>query len=373
MKAVFVHDWFTVNGGAEKVAKSILELLGDVDIYCLFDFFNENDRKLILNGKHPNTSFLQHFPQCKKHYRNYLPLFPLAIESFDLSKYDLIISSSSAVAKSVKVNKNQIHVCYCHSPMRYIWNLKDQYIRDINPFLKRKIVEKVFESLPNWDKKRAEDVTHFIANSSFIAKRIKTSYNRKSTVLYPPIETNFFTLSEQKKENYFVVLSRLVGYKKVRLIVESFAKMPKQNLIIIGDGPEMKNMPQLKNVKYLGHLKRLKVKEYLQNARAMIAAAIEDFGISVLEAQSCGIPVLALKEGGYCETVIENETGLFFNEQTVEDIIDIVSKFEKTESTFLKKKIREHALNFDEKVFKAKFRSEINRVIEENNGELLFK
>ncbi|MGB0405530.1 MAG: glycosyltransferase, partial [Fusobacterium sp.] len=248
MRVAFIHDWFTVNGGAEKVAKSILEALGECEIYCLIDFFNTKDRDVILKGKNTHTSFLQYFPFAKKMYRNYLPFFPRAIESFDLSEYDIIISSSFSVAKSVKVKPNQIHVSYCHSPMRYIWDMKEQYVNDIKSPLKRIIVNKVFDSLRSWDKKTADGVTHFIANSNFIQQRIQNSYERNSTVLYPPVDTEFFTLSNNKRKDYFLVVSRLVPYKKIGLIAESFKKLPNEKLIIIGEGPELEHLPQLPNV-----------------------------------------------------------------------------------------------------------------------------
>lgn len=374
MKVAFIHDWFIVNGGAEKVVKAILETLDDeVDIYCLFDFFEEEDRIKILKGNTPKTSFLQHFPKSKKHYRNYLPFFPKAIESFDLSKYDLIISSSSSVAKSVKTIEGQIHVCYCHSPMRYIWDLKDDYIKEISPLIKRKIAKKVFNHLQSWDKRTAKNVTHFIANSNFIEHRIKKNYNRDSIVLHPPINTAFFIPTDQKKENYFVVVSRLVGYKKIDLIVNAFSKMPNQNLIVIGDGPDLNILQKKPNINYLGYLNDNNMRAYVQKSRATIAVAIEDFGIAALEAQSCGIPVIALKKGGYLETVIENKTGVFFENQTAKDIVNAISKFEKVENDFSKEEIRKHALNFTEEAFKTKFKSEINSVIKNNYRNLILK
>jgi glycosyltransferase involved in cell wall biosynthesis len=374
MKIAFVHDWFTVNGGAEKVAKSILEAIGESDIYCLFDFFIDQDREVILNGKQTHKSFLQHLPFCKKLYRNYLPFFPRAIESFDLSKYDIIISSSFAVAKSVKVQKGQIHVSYCHSPMRYIWDMKDQYIREISSPLKRKIAERTFNKLRSWDKKTSENVTHFIANSKFISERIKMAYDRDSSVLYPPVDTDFFTPEKNKKpSDYFVVVSRLVPYKKIGLIAEAFKKLPNQKLIIIGDGPELNNIPKLANVECLGFLSKVEMRSYLRNAKAFILAAVEDFGISSLEAQACGVPVLALRKGGYLETVVENKTGLFFDNQNIEDITSVIEKFEEIESNFDATSIRNHALLFGEENFKKNFKAEINNVINKQGGKKLLK
>ncbi len=374
MKVAFIHDWFTVNGGAEKVAKSILEAIGEADIYCLFDFFNDDDRNVILNGKKTHHSFLQHFPFCRKLYRNYLPFYPRAIESFNLSSYDIIISSSFAVAKSVKVRKNQIHVSYCHSPMRYIWDMKEQYLMDIKSPFKRKISERIFNKLRKWDKETASSVTHFIANSKFIAERIQKSYERDSTILYPPVDTVFFTPDEKlNKGDYYLVFSRLVPYKKVELIAEAFRNLPDKKLIVIGDGPELKKMPQLANVSYLGFLEKIEMRDYLRKAKAIILAAVEDFGISSLEAQSCGVPVLALRQGGYLETVVENKTGLFFDNQQIDDIVTVINKFEREEKNFDGKEIREHALLFGEKSFIKNFKSEINNVIKKNGNQHFFK
>ncbi|MCO6500417.1 MAG: glycosyltransferase [Vicingus serpentipes] len=370
MKIAFVHDWFTVNGGAEKVAKSILEALREADIYCLFDFFKEEDRLVILKRKSTYTSFLQYFPFVKKLYRNYLPFYPKAIESFDLSQYDLIISSSFAVAKSVKVKENQIHISYCHSPMRYIWDMKEQYIKDIKSPIKKKFAEKIFNTMSVWDKETSTRVTHFIANSNFIAERIQNCYNRSSTVLHPPVDTDFFTLGDNiKKEDYFIVVSRLVPYKKVKLIAEAFRHLPHEKLIVIGDGPELKELPQLPNTKYLGFVEKVEMKKYLQNSKAVILAAIEDFGISSLEAQACGIPVLALRKGGYLETVIEEKTGLFFDNQQISDIVAIIKKFNQLEEKFDPNEIREHALFFGEKKFIQNFKVEVNNIIKEKNGQ----
>ena len=374
MKVAFIHDWFTVNGGAEKVAKSILEAIGEADVYCLFDFFNEEDRNMILNGKATQRSFLQHFPFCEKLYRNYLSFYPRAIESFDLSDYDIIISSSFAVAKSVKVKKDQIHISYCHSPMRYIWDMKDQYLKNIKPLLKRIIAKKVFNNLRSWDKKTSEGVTHFIANSKFITERIEKSYGRSSTVIYPPVDDVFFTPGENiDKGDYFLVVSRLVPYKKVGLIAEAFRHLPDKKLIIIGDGPELKNMPQLPNVNYLGFIEHQEMRDYLRKAKAIILAAVEDFGISSLEAQACGTPVLALRQGGYLETVIEGKTGLFFDNQQINDIITVVNEFELIEKDFNSTEIRNHALLFGEKSFIKNFKSEVNNVIKENGNQHFFK
>ena len=367
LKFAFIHDWFTVNGGAEKVAKSILETIGDADTYCLFDFFNDSDRNVILNGKKTKTSFLQYFPFCKTHYRNYLPFFPRAIESFNLSRYDLIISSSFAVAKSVKTKPNQVHISYCHSPMRYAWDMQEAYIADVSNPIKKTIIRSILKRLQIWDKKTSKNVTHFIANSHFISERIKNSYQRDAVVIHPPVDTDFFTLGDLKvKGDYFLVCSRIVPYKKINLIVDAFKNLPNEKLIVIGDGPEKSKLSQLPNVEILGYLEKEEMRSYLRNAKAVILAAIEDFGISSLEAQACGTPVIALKKAGYLETIIKNKTGIFFNNQTSNDISEAVLKFKETEESFDKKSIRDNALLFSEECFKTKILSEIYNSLKGN-------
>ena len=365
LKIAFVHDWFSVNGGAEKVAKSILEAIGDADIFCLFDFFNDDDRKIILKGKQTTTSFLQYLPFCKTHYRNYLPFYPKAIESFDLSKYDLIISSSFAVAKSVKIHNNQTHISYCHSPMRYIWDMKEEYIAAIKNPIKRFIAKNVFNNLQAWDKRTSQNVTHFIANSNFIANRIKNSYNRNSTVIYPPVDTDFFTPKENNKGNYFLVYSRIVPYKKINLIVDAFKDLPNENLIVIGDGPDKDSLSDLPNVKILGYLDKKEMRTYIRGAKAVILAAVEDFGISSLESQACGIPLIALRKAGYLETIIENKTGLFYDQQNSESITNAVNSFNKIDFQFNAKTIRDNALLFNETSFKEKIIKQVNSVLKQ--------
>jgi glycosyltransferase involved in cell wall biosynthesis len=374
MKIAFVHDWFTVNGGAEKVAKSILKAIGEADVYCLFDFFDDKDREEILNGKRTKTTFLQRIPFCKTLYRNFLPLFPRAIESLDLSEYDLIISSSFSVAKSVKVNKGQIHVSYCHSPMRYAWDMEDQYLSNIRFSLKKIIAKKVFDRIRSWDKRTSDRVTHFIANSNFVSARIKKCYERDSSVLYPPVNTDFFTINENAvKGDYFLVVSRIVGYKKVDLIAEAFRNLPDKKLIVIGDGPDVKDLPNLPNVEHLGYVNKNEMRSYLQSAKAIILAAVEDFGISALEAQACGIPVLALRKAGYLETVVEDKTGLFFNNQQISDIVTVVKNFDELGMKFDSEGIRNHALLFQEDNFITNFKKEINNVLKQNGSQIILR
>ncbi len=314
MKIAFVQDWLTVNGGAEKVAKEIVNCFDDVSIFCLLDFLSTEDRNEIIKGKKTTTSFIQKLPFAKNHYRNYFPLFPNAIENLDFTGYDLIVSSSYSVAKGLKkATKNQIHICYCHSPIRYAWDLEDEYLSHVS-FFKRIIARILLKYIRNWDLKTANRPDYYITNSNFVAERIKRIYNREATVIYPPIDTTNFSYLEQKQDYYFTS-ARLVPYKKIYVIVKAFSLLPQLKLIVSGDGPELEHLKKIatNNVTFIGFVEKSTLIKYTQKAKAYVLAAEEDFGITSIEAQSCGTPVIALKKGGYLETVLENKTGVFFS------------------------------------------------------------
>lgn len=352
MKKALINDWYYVNGGAEKVIHSLNSIWNDFDHFAIIDFLNEEDRNFILDGKKSKTSFIQKLPTAKQNHRNFLQLFPLAIEQFDLSNYDLILSSSSAVAKGVRTQKKQLHICYCHSPMRYVWDLQEQYLQDagLNKGLKGLYAKYVLNKIKTWDIDNSKNVDFFIANSNHVAKRIKRIYNRESVVIYPPVDVDFFQLEEQKQDYYFTA-SRLVAYKKVQLIVEAFNDLPHLKLIVAGDGPEFQKLKKIAkdNIEFVGFVDYKKLKNLLQKAKAFVFAAEEDFGIIPVEAQACGTPVIAFGKGGALETVIENETGIFFEEQSAQKIKEAVFDFEKLE--FNPKKIREYALKFSTQRF----------------------
>jgi glycosyltransferase involved in cell wall biosynthesis len=368
MKKALISDWYYVNGGAEKVIHSLNNVWNDFDHFALIDFFNEEDRNFILKGKKAKTSFIQKLPTAKQNHRKFLQLFPLAIKQFDLRQYDLVFSSSSSIAKGIMTKKGQLHICYCHTPMRYAWDLQDQYLQDagLNSGLKLIYAKYVLGKMRNWDLKTATAVTHFISNSNFIAKRIKRIYDRESTVIYPPVDVNFFSLQEQK-ENYFFTASRLVSYKKTEIIINAFNQMPHLELIVAGSGPEFEKLQKMaqKNVKMVGFVTDDELRTYLQNAKAFVYAAEEDFGILPVEAQSCGTPVIAFGKGGALETVAENQTGVFFEEQSAQKIIEAVIAFE--EIKFDPKIIREHALQFS----KERFENEIKMFVEQKYSEHL--
>jgi len=350
-KVAIVHDWLVADAGAEKVLRAILDIFPQADVFGLVDFLNDGDRQNVLMGKKTTTTFIQKLPFAKKYFRNYLPLFPLAMRSINLDGYDVIISSSWAFAKNIRKNKLQIHICYCHTPIRYAWDMEDEYTDEL-PFFKRIVVKATLSYIRKFDKKYSNGVDYFIANSSFVADRIKRIYGRDSIVIYPPVDVNNFGL-KTVKSNYYLSVSRLVGYKKVGLIVEAFAKMPDKSLIVIGDGDEYEKIKKSAptNVKLLGYQSRDSIIGYMQEAKAFMFAAIEDFGIAPVEAMACGTPVIAYAVGGALESVQDGIGGIFFEEQSEESICNAVAKFEKMEFDPLK--IRERAEMFS--LFKIQF------------------
>lgn len=356
MKVAIVHDWLVVSGGAEKVLKNIIECFPKADIFSIVDFLEDRD---CVKGKTVNTSFIQRMPFARRRYRAYLPLMPIAIEQVDLSGYDLVISSSHAVAKGVLTGPNQVHVSYVHSPIRYAWDLQHQYLRESNLSrgIKSVMARVLLHYIRGWDSRSANGVDHLLANSQFIARRIKKAYQREATVIYPPVDLANMTMRTQK-EDFYVTASRMVPYKRIDLIVRAFSQTPERRLVVIGDGPEMKKIKAVAgdNVTILGHQPSDVLVDYLQRARAFIFAAEEDFGISVVEAQACGTPVIAFGRGGALESVIglplDRPTGVFFGEQTPESLLDAVSRFEHSSHLFDARQCRKNAERFSSENFK---------------------
>lgn len=357
MKRALVNDWYYVNGGAEKVVKAINSIWNDFDHFATIDFLDDDSRKFILNGKKATTTFIQKLPGAKNNHRKYLQLFPLAVEQLNLSEYDIIISSSSSVAKGVLTNHNQLHICYCHSPARYAWDLYQFYLyrAKLQRGIKALYAKWVLHKFRIWDVLNSNRVDYFIANSEYIAQRIKKIYNRDSVVIYPPVDTSHYTLEEQKKD-YYVTASRMVPYKKIDLIVEAFSKMPDKKLVVFGDGPDLKNIKRTagSNIEFRGYATKEQLKAGFQHAKAFVHAADEDFGIAPIEAQACGTPVIAYGKGGLLETVIPNVTGVFFKEQTAESIRQAVEKFEGIKFNYAE--IRKHAEKFSTEKFTQKFK-----------------
>lgn len=369
MKIAIIHDWLVVDAGAEKVLKNILDIYPTADIFSLVDFLSDYDRTTILNGKKAKTTFIQKLPFSKKYFRNYLPLFPIAIESLNLKDYDLLISSSWAVAKGIKKSKKQIHICYCHTPIRYAWDLYDEYTSNLkNP--KKFFVERTLGYIRNWDIKTLDRVDYFIANSKFVQERIKKTYKKDSVVIYPPVKTDKF-IFETNKEDFYLTASRLVPYKKTKLIVEAFNDMNDKKLLVIGSGEDFLSIKSIAkdNIILLGFLEEKELIKYMQKAKAFLYAAIEDFGIVPIEAMSCGTPVIALNKGGTAETVEDSLTGIHFSNQTKEDIILAVRNFETKK--FDCENISKLSKVYSEDIFKQEFESFVNSKLKQNDFKIV--
>lgn len=369
MKTAIVCDWLVQVGGAEKFLGHLLDAFPEADVFAVVDFVDPTQRAFLRN-KPVKTTFIQRLPFAKKHYRHYLPLMPLAIEQLDLSSYDLILSSSHAVAKGVITGPDQCHISYIHSPMRYAWDLQHHYLKETG--LDHKFIgwfaRYFLHKLRPWDFRSAYGVDHLLCNSKFIAKRIQKTYRRDATVLYPPIELNQFTPGTHK-DNFYLAASRLVPYKKIDLIVESFANLPDKQLIVIGDGPDANKIraKAAANVTFLGYQDNATLVDHMQRAKALIFAAEEDFGLIPLEAQACGTPVIAYGKGGALETVRgltqDAPTGLFFYEQNINSIQQALKQFEENAQKFTALNCINHAKRFHPDEFKRALKSFIQEKI----------
>ena len=368
MRVAIVHDWLVTFGGAERVLEQMIQVLPEADLFSLIDFMPEPQRGF-LGGRPVRTSFLQRLPLVGTRYRNYLPLMPLAIEQFDLSGYDLVVSSSFAVAKGVLTGPDQLHLCMCYSPMRYAWDLQNQYLREggLGHGVRSLITRWVLHRTRNWDARTGAGVDQFIAISRFVERRIRKVYRRDSAIIYPPVDTDRFTFTEAPREPFYVTTSRLVPYKRVDLIVEAFAGMRDRTLVVIGDGPEAARVRsnQTSNVLLLGEQPFPVLLDHLQRARAFVFAAVEDFGIAPLEAQACGTPVIALGKGAALETIrgldTPQPTGVFFTDQTTEALRSAVVLFEQESSRIDPAACRTNALRFGTERFREEFDGFVRR------------
>jgi len=371
MKIAIVCDWLVTWGGAENVLQEMLACYPEADLFCVIDFLTPEARQL-LGNKTTKTTFIQRLPFAKTHYRHYLSLMPLAIEQLDLSRYDLILSSSHAIAKGVITGPDQKHVSYVHSPMRYAWDLQHQYLRESGLDKKARglLARYLLHRLRLWDFRSAAGVDHFLANSHYIARRIQKTYRRTAEVIYPPVHLERFP-PRHTKDDFYLTASRFVPYKKIDLIVESFRTLPDKQLIVIGDGPDFKKIKQRtgKNVSLLGYQSNAVLLDYLQRAKAFLFAAEEDFGILPLEAQACGTPVIAYGKGGALETVKgqthEKPTGIFFHEQSARAIHDAIVSFEAQPMRFSPEACVENAKQFSPEKFRQRLKSFIDDVMSE--------
>jgi glycosyltransferase involved in cell wall biosynthesis len=359
MRIAIVHDWLIGMRGGERILDIFCEIFPEAEIFTLI--YRKGALTSRIESRPIHTSFLQKFPFIKEKYRNYLPLFPIAVESFNLKKFDLIISSSHCVAKGAKKRKDAYHFCYCYTPMRYIWVFFDQYFGNY-PLWKKLVIKGVGKYLKRWDIVTLDRVDEFIAISKTIQKRIKNIYKRDSTVIYPPVEVDKFKVDTSiKKEDFYLCVSALVPYKRIDIIIDAFNELKDKKLFIVGDGNirgELERKKISDNVKFLGWINHNHLNELYQKAKAFIYAAEEDFGIAPVEAQAAGTPVIAYGRGGTSETVVplngekkQKPTGLFFFQQSKEALIEAIEEFEKNQNVFSPYEIRENALRFSKESF----------------------
>jgi glycosyltransferase involved in cell wall biosynthesis len=376
LKVAIVHEWLVDYAGSERVVEQLLKCFPQADLFAVVDFLEDKDRGF-LGGRKAHTSFIQNLPRAKKSFRTYLPLMPIAVEQFDLSAYDLIISSSHAVAKGVLTGPNQVHISYVHSPIRYAWDMQHQYLREsgLVKGFKSKMARAILHYMRIWDTRTANGVDHFVANSAFIAKRIRKVYRRESEVIYPPVATDKFKLRKDK-EDFYLTAQRMVPYKRVPLIVEAFKNMPDKKLIVIGDGSEFQAAKAVSgpNVTFLGYQSFDVLHDHMQRAKAFVFAAEEDFGITPVEAQACGTPVIAFGRGGALETVRglnqSEPTGVFFQQQTLNSIINAVQQFEQECSKLSADACRANALKFAPERFIHEMLDLANRIKDQDNIEI---
>lgn len=355
MKVAIVHEWLESFAGSERVVEQMLRVWPDADLFAVCDFMQPNERGW-LGGRPVRTSFIQRLPGAAKRFRWYLGLMPLAVEQFDLSAYDLVVSSSHAVAKGVLTGPGQRHISYVHSPMRYAWDLQHQYLRQgrLEHGLKGAYTRWLLHKLRAWDQLSAARPDLLLANSNYIAERIRKCWRREAQVVFPPVDTERFTL-QPNKQNFFLIASRMAVYKRVELVAEAFAGMPEHRLIICGDGPALPMVQAAAkgaaNIELRGRVSQDELVRLTQDATACVFAAEEDFGIATVEAQACGTPVIAFGKGGAVDIVRPGETGVLFAAQTAASLRDAVRRF--TAMSISPAACRANAERFSEAAFRA--------------------
>ena len=370
LKVALIHDHLAQDGGAEKVLKVFAEMFPEAPIYTLL--YEQKHADKYFKGRHIETSIIQRLPGGVKHYQWYMPFMPMAVEFFDLSGYDVVISDASAFAKGVITSPDTLHICYCHTPTRYLWDYTHQYINELkyNKYLK-KIISLILNYIRMWDRQAADRVDKYIANSKNIQQRISKYYRRDSFVIYPPVEIDQFHISNEAGD-YYLIGGRLAPYKRVDIVIEAFKKlnspldkggsMGNYKLKIFGDGVDMERLKKIAgdnpSIEFLGRVDDKKRAELYSGCKAFINPQEEDFGITVIEAMASGRPVIAYRKGGAIETVIEGKTGVFFNEQTPAVIAEAIENFDKID--FNPAAIRQQA----EKFSTGRFKKEIGEFIE---------
>jgi glycosyltransferase involved in cell wall biosynthesis len=356
-----VHEWLLDYAGSERVLREMLDMLPQADLFTLIDR-PDDELRAAIPRRAKGTTFLQYFPRPRQWLRYYVPLMPRAIESLDVSAYDIVISSSHAVAKGFLTAPRQLHISYVHTPMRYAWDMEQDYLRAAG--LERGplgwAARTSLRRLRRWDARSAEGVDVMLANSAHVAERIRRHYGRDAEVIYPPVDVNAFPLQEQK-DGFYLTVSRLEAYKRFDLLLAAFARMPARRLVLGGDGPEMARLKAAAppNVELRGRLPAAELCTQMQRARAFLFAGVEDFGIVMAEAQACGTPVIGFARGGAAEIVRDGVTGVLFSEQTPEAIVDAVTRSEARR--FAPAVCRENALRFDRSRFRQRFQEVLER------------
>ncbi|MCL2479885.1 MAG: glycosyltransferase [Treponema sp.] len=356
MKTAIVHYWLVNMRGGEKVLQALLEMFPDADIYT--HVYNPAAMPVGIKSRRVFTSYIQKLPLAKKLYQLYMPLMPNALNGFNLQDYDLVISSESGPAKGVVPNPNAFHVCYCHSPMRYLWDMYHEYMGKTNPVV-RFFMKRLIPGLRLWDVASSNLVDRFIANSGYVAKRIRRYYNREAEVIYPPVDIEKFLAVKRKPDDFYLFFGQLAGYKRADLAIEACIKSGRK-LVVAGSGAkkaEIKKYTESGLVEFKGHVSDDELLELYAAARALIFPGIEDFGIVPVEAQAAGCPVIAYRDGGALETVRENATGIFFDEQNAASLCDAIVRFENAASggAFADRKVfNDHVGQFSAQAFREK-------------------
>jgi len=362
MRVALVHEFLNQYGGAERCLEVFHELFPDAPVYT---FMYDKTKIDFCKGWHIRPSVIDHLPFARSHHYYYLWLYPRVVERFDLNGFDLVLSSSHAFGKAVKTKG--VHVCYCHTPMRFVHVMQEDYLWGLSS-VKRRAVQAILSRLRTWDIRTADRVDFFVANSTEVQRRIKELYGRESTVIFPPVDTDFY-VPDDGNGDFYLIVARLVAFKKTDIAVEAFNELQKP-LKIIGTGPELRRLQRLarQNVEFLGRVTDSELRSYYQRCKALILPQYEDFGIVSLEAQACGRPIVAFRKGGALDTVIEGTTGLFFDEQTPQSLIKAIKKFESM--VFEKNACRENALRFARSVFKDRIRSYLTECFDQKDGHL---
>lgn len=349
-KIAIVHEMLVKLGGAERVLETLMKIFSDADVFTLF--YDEKKCGEVFPKEKVKTSFLQKYCNWRIPYQLLIRKMPLAIESFDFSDYDLVISSSSAFAHGVVTNLETRHICYCHSPMRYVWDYTNEYKKEKGGKVKQFLISWLFYGIRIWDQVAASRVDKYLANSRNCQNRIKKYYRTGSQVILPPVDIQRFQVTNKHNNNYLII-STLAAYKRIDVAVQAFNKLG-EKLVIIGDGAERKNLEKIadKNIEFLGRKSDEEVTEYLQNCKALIFPGEEDFGITPVEAMACGKPVLGYGKGGLLETVVAGETGEFFDELSYESLIQGFERLNQNFAKYDAMKIREQAERFSEERFR---------------------